>query len=118
MSRQLEHWLARLEEPIRRHQAADREPPRAEFADYVRALQRIALADPGASTAERLAALKELVKLGARGTSSYIDDPAAEPPGDSAAELALRQRFRRLDRAQRAAGLEERERELGLTDQP
>jgi len=45
-------------------QAAEKEPPRPERADYVRELQRIALGqDPTASTRDRLAALKELLKL-------------------------------------------------------
>ena len=48
--------------------------PRAEFADYVRALQRIALGqDPTASARDRLTALKELLKLGKSGTSTYIN---------------------------------------------
>ena len=46
---------------------------RAEFADYVRALQQIALGHETTATAsDQLAALKELLKLGAAGTTSYL----------------------------------------------
>jgi hypothetical protein len=40
------------------------QPPRAELADYVRELERIALGhDPSASARDRLGPVKELVKL-------------------------------------------------------
>ena len=43
-SRQLEQWLAKVSAAIGRQAAVEQAPPRAEFADYVRGLQRIALA--------------------------------------------------------------------------
>ena len=64
-------------------------------ADYVRALQMIALDhDPDASVSDRLAALKLLVSLGTAGTTSYFiprqaADPYADDPeiGDEVARL-------------------------------
>ena len=64
VSRQLEQWLAKISDAIARQTAAGQQPPRAELADYVRELERIALGhDPSASARDRLGALKELVKL-------------------------------------------------------
>ena len=42
-SRQLEQWLERISAAIERQAALQQAPPRADFPDYVRALQRIAL---------------------------------------------------------------------------
>jgi hypothetical protein len=71
VSRQLDHWLAKISDAIARQSAAGEEPPRAELADYVRELERIALGrDPSASARDRLAALKELVKLDAAAASA------------------------------------------------
>ena len=73
VSRQLDHWLAKISEAIER-QSPKQPRPRGEFADYVRELQRLALGhDPTASARDRLSALKELLKLGRRGTTSYLE---------------------------------------------
>ena len=67
VSRQLDHWLEKISAAIQRQQAGEQQP-RAEFADYVRELQRIALGqDTSGSARERLGALKELLKLKKRG---------------------------------------------------
>jgi hypothetical protein len=42
VSRQLDHWLEKISAAIQRQQAGEQQP-RAEFADYVRELQRIVL---------------------------------------------------------------------------
>ena len=64
VSRQLDHWLAKISEAIERQSADGDQPLLPEFGDYVRELQRIALGrDPTASARDRLTALKELVKL-------------------------------------------------------
>jgi hypothetical protein len=66
VSRQLDHWLAKISAAIERQSAAGQPPPRAERADYVRELQRIALGhDPSANARDRLTALKELLNLDA-----------------------------------------------------
>jgi hypothetical protein len=79
VSRQLDHWLAKLAPEIERQSAGDEEPPRAEWADYVRELQRIALGrDPGARTSDRLTALRELLKLGRKGTTSFLEPVESE----------------------------------------
>ena len=117
VSRQLDHWLAKISEAIERQSAAGEQPPRAEFADYVRALQRIALGhDPSGSARDRLSALRELLKLGVAGTTSFIEGPSPEPPGPSAAELELRRRWQAVDTAKRMQGLDEQERSLGLDE--
>jgi hypothetical protein len=73
VSRQRDHWLAKISEAIERQSVEDQEPPRAEFADYVRELQRIALGqDPSGSARDRLAALKELLKLEKKGHDELI----------------------------------------------
>ena len=47
----------------------------------MRALQRIALGqDRTASARDRLAALKELLKLEHKGTTSYIESPSEDDP--------------------------------------
>jgi hypothetical protein len=76
-SRQLEQWLGKVTVAVERKTAGELPPPRADFADYVQALQRIALGEEAtASASDQLAALKELLKLGFRGTSSYLERPA------------------------------------------
>jgi hypothetical protein len=66
-SRQLEDWLAKISETIERQAAEGEQPPAPEFGDYIRELQRIALArDPSASARDRLTALKELLKHDSR----------------------------------------------------
>lgn len=102
-------------EAIERQSAAGQQPPRAEFADYVRELQRIALGhDPSGSARDRLTALKELLKLGVTGTTSFIEGPSAEPPWPSAAELEMQRRWQAVDRAQRTEKLEQLESSLGI----
>src|SRR5713226_3952301 len=54
-SRQLEQWLEQVSAAIERRAASAPAPARGEFADYVRALQRIALGqDATASARDRL----------------------------------------------------------------
>src|SRR6266516_4326158 len=54
ISRQLEQWLAKISTATERQSARERTPLRAEFADYVQALQQIALGqDPTATARER-----------------------------------------------------------------
>jgi hypothetical protein len=66
IARQLDHWLGKISEAIERQAAAEEESPAPERADYVRELERIALGrDPIASTRDRVAALKELLKVDA-----------------------------------------------------
>ena len=106
VSRQLEQWLAKISAAIERQSAREQTPLRAEFADYVQALQQIALGqDPTGTARERLAALKELVKLGQRGTSSYLD--RSEGP-----ELA--RRWQAIYEATRKRELTKQERSLGI----
>ena len=90
VSRQLDQWLGKISEAIERQSAAGQQPPRAEFADYVRDLQRIALGHgPSGSARDRLGALKELLKLGVTGTTGFLEGTSAKPPGPSAAELEM-----------------------------
>jgi hypothetical protein len=110
VSRQLAHWLGQLAQAIERHSTADAEPPQAEFADYVRALQRIALGqDPSGSARDRLAALKELLKLEQKGTTSYIESDSEDDP-------ALQRRWAQVRRAQSLGRLASLEAGLGLDD--
>jgi hypothetical protein len=61
---------------MERQTTREPETTRADFPDYVRALQRIALGQETTATArDQLAALKELLKLGTRGTTSYLERP-------------------------------------------
>jgi hypothetical protein len=63
ISRQLDQWLAKISEAIERQRSAEQEPSPVKRDDYVRELQRIGLGkDPSASTRDRLAALRELLK--------------------------------------------------------
>jgi hypothetical protein len=67
-SRHLAQWLEQVSAAI--EAASAQAPSRAEFADDVRALQRIALWQDATATArDRLAALKQLLELGAKGTA-------------------------------------------------
>jgi hypothetical protein len=57
-----------------RRTASDNSSVRADYADCVRALQRIALGhDTSATARDRLSAIKELLELGQRGTTTYLD---------------------------------------------
>jgi len=107
-SRQLEHWLEKISAAIERQTAPEQAPPRADFPDYVRALQKIALGgDPTATALDRLSALKELLKLGPRGTTSYLERPA---------EPELERRWHAIHEARRRQQLERDERSLGIAD--
>jgi hypothetical protein len=93
VSRQLDHWLAKITEATQR-QSANEEQPRGEFADYVRALQRIALGqEPTGTARDRLTALKELLKLERKGTTSFIE-------GTTAADPELHKRWAAIEHAQ------------------
>jgi hypothetical protein len=101
ISRQLDQWLAKIPDVIGKTAAAEEsQPVVGERADYVRALQRIALGhDQTASARDRLAALKELLKLEHKGTSSYIDGPSEDDP-------ELRRRWAEAHRADSLQRLE------------
>jgi hypothetical protein len=105
-SRQLEQWLTKIAAAMERQSAPEQTPLHADFPDYVRALQEIALGrDPTATARDRLTATKELLELGSKGESSYLARPA-QP------ELAERAHAAR--EAHERKQLEGRERELGL----
>jgi len=72
----------------------------------VRALQRIALGQDATATArDRLAALKELLGLGAKGTTGYLERPA---------QPELTERAHAIREAHERQSLAKRERELGI----
>jgi hypothetical protein len=104
VSRQLDHWLERIGQAIQR-QHVGQEQPRAEFADYVRELQRIALGQhTSGSDRDRLGALKELLKLERRGSSSYLEASSAD-------ERELQRRWAQVhqaDERKRLSSLEQR----------
>jgi len=105
-SRQLEQWLEKISAAIERQAASEQAPPRADFPDYVRALQRIALGQDATATArDRLAALKELLGLEAKGTTSYLERPA---------QPELTERAHAIREAHERQRLAKRERELGI----
>jgi hypothetical protein len=105
ISRQLEQWLQKISAAIERNPASEPEPLRADFPEYVRALQAIALGrDPTATARDRLAALRELLKLEKRGTSSYIEASSPEEP-----ELQRRwAQIHRADERRRVQSLEQK----------
>jgi hypothetical protein len=106
-SRQLEHWLEKVSAAIERQTTSAQAPLRAEFPDYVKALQRIALDQDATATArDRLAALKELLELGPSGTTSYLERPA---------DAELREREHAIREAVRKESIAERERKLGIS---
>jgi hypothetical protein len=106
ISRQLEQWLTKISAAIERHSAREQPPPRGEFGDYVQALQRIALGlDPTGTARDRLAALKELLRLGLRGRTSYLE--LGEEPD-------LARRSQAVQVAQRKSELRRQERVLGI----
>ena len=77
-SRQLERWLDKISDEIDR-QSKEAHLPQGEREDYVRELQRIALGDDRhARTQDRLVALRQLIKMGIRGTTGYIETPSKE----------------------------------------
>jgi hypothetical protein len=104
-SRQLEHWLEKVSAATAREATSER-ASRGDFLDYVRALQRIALGqDPTATARDRLTALKELLELGPKGTTSYLERPAQ--PELTEREHAIREAVQRQS-------LAKRERDLGI----
>jgi hypothetical protein len=110
VSRQLDHWLAKISEAIERQSAEGEEPSRAEFADYVRELQRIALGqDPSGSARDRLAALRELLKLEKRGTTSYIEGASEDDP-------EVQRRWAEVRRADSLSRLQSLEGKFGIGD--
>jgi hypothetical protein len=105
-SRQLEQWLERVQAAIERRATSDQALSRADFPDYVRALQRIALGhDAAATVRDRLAALKELLELGPNGTTSYLERPV---------QSELREREYTIREAAQRRSLAQREGELGI----
>jgi hypothetical protein len=90
---------------MERNPANEPESLRADFPEYVRALQAIALGrDTTATARDRLAALRELLKLEKRGTSSYLEASSPEEP-----ELQRRwTRVHRADERQRVQSLEQK----------
>jgi hypothetical protein len=107
-SRQLEHWLEKVSAAIEREATSEQAPSRGDFPDYVRALQRIALGQDATATArDRLAALKELLELGPKGTTSYLERPA---------QSELTEREHAIREAVQGQSLAKRERELGIAD--
>ena len=105
-SRQLEHWLEKVSAAIELQTTSAQAPLQAEFPDYVKALQRIALGQDATATArDRLAALKELLELGPSGTTSYLERPA---------DADLREREHAIREAVRKESIAERERKLGI----
>jgi hypothetical protein len=108
MSRQLEQWLAKVSAAIEQKKASEPLPSSAELPDYVRVLQQIALGQDATATArDRLAAVKELLELGPKGVSSYLERPAQSELRDR--EHAIREEVQRQS-------IEKRERDLGLAD--
>jgi hypothetical protein len=107
-SRQLERWLEKVTAASEQRAASEPSPSRADFPEYVRALQRIALGHDAAATArDRLAALNELLQLGMRGTTSYLERPT---------QPELTERAHAIREARETRELEKQERDLGLAD--
>jgi hypothetical protein len=93
---------------VKRTAASEPEPARADFPEYVRALQQIALGHDATATArDRLAALRELLKLEKRGTSSYIEAVSPEQP-------ELQRRWARIQQADELQRLQSLERKFEL----
>jgi hypothetical protein len=110
ISRQLEQWLQKISAAIDRNPASEPEPARADFPDYVHALQAIALGQDTTATArDRLAALRELLKLERRGTTSYIEASSPEEP-------ELQQRWARIHRADELRRIQSLEQKLQIED--
>jgi antitoxin (DNA-binding transcriptional repressor) of toxin-antitoxin stability system len=98
-SRQLEHWLEKVSAAIERQTPAKQGPSGAELPDYVRALQRIALGQDATATAhDQVVALKQLVALGAKGTTSYLERPAQSELTERANAVTEAKERRRLER--------------------
>jgi hypothetical protein len=107
-SRQLEQWLTKVSAAVERVAKLEQVPPRGDFVDYVRTLQSIAFGqDPSASARDRLAAVRELLELGHRGRTSYLERPSA---------IELEQRWQRVYEEKRRRDVEREEVKLGLDD--
>jgi hypothetical protein len=105
-SRQLEQWLEKVQAAIERKAASEQPPSRAEFPDYVRALQRIALGEDATATArDRITAVKELLELGTKATTSYLERPP---------QPELIKREHAVQEAEERRYLAVRERQLGI----
>jgi len=110
VSRQLDHWLAKPSAAIERQSAAGQQPRPTERADYVRELQRIALGhDPSANARDRLTALKELLKLERKGTTSYIEGASEDDP-------EVHRRWAEVHRADSLSRLKSLEGKFGIGD--
>jgi hypothetical protein len=110
ISRQLEQWLHKVSSAIERNPASERAPARADLPDYVRALQGIALGhDTTATARDRLAALRELLQLERRGTSSYLEASSWDDP-------ELQQRWARMNRADELQRLQSLEKKFDITE--
>ena len=108
ISRQLEQWMEKITAAIERKAANDPPPVRADYPDYVRALQRIALGhNPNATARDQLAALNRLLQLGPGGTTSDLEQPA---------QPELTARWHAVREARQLRELEGQERHLGLAD--
>ena len=107
-SRQLEQWLTKVSAAVERVAKLEQVPPRGDFVDYVQTLQSIAFGqDPSASARDRLAAVRELLELGHRGKTSYLERPSA---------IELEQRSQRVYEEKRRRDVEREEIKLGLDD--
>jgi hypothetical protein len=105
-SRQLEHWLEKVSAAIERQTPPTQDASDAELPDYVRALQRIALGQDATATAhDRLIALKELLALGHKGETSYLERPG---------QAELREREQAVHEARESKRLAAQEHRLGL----
>ena len=110
ISRQLEQWLQKISAAIERNPASEPEPLRADFPEYVRALQAIALGrDTTATARDRLAALRELLKLEKRGTSSYLEASSPDEP-------ELQRRWAQIHRADERRRVQSLEQKLEIDD--
>lgn len=77
-SRHLEHWLERVSDAIERQTSHEPQTTEADFPDYVRALQRIALGQETTATArDQLAAPTGLLRPGSNGGPDESSSSAA-----------------------------------------
>ena len=96
VSTRLERWLDRV------HSAAESEPLRAERADYIRELQRIALGrDRAARPHDRLNAIKQLLQFGDQATTHYLEWEESDE------EIEHRRARWEMERARRKDSLED-----------
>jgi hypothetical protein len=96
VSTRLERWLDRV------HSAAESEPLRAERADYIRELQRIALGrDRAARPHDRLNAIKQLLQFGDQATTRYLEWEESDE------EIEHRRARWEMERARRKDSLED-----------